>query len=177
MNLLHSSIGPPTPTSTASSGGMPRYAPPRRIIGAALGPERPTNAIGPAIPPGARGPDGEGVADSSESDGDSSLVSRSSTAPTGLDLAGHADGTPCTQLPDPEPEGALRDVSGDDGDERRAAPSKPEQDSPVELQQQVKQLKAELSKQEAAARSAMQKSLRVQEQAQDRAEKEAAKLY
>lgn len=120
---------------------------------------------------------GQQPGSSSESDGDSSLVSRSSTAPTGLDLAGRADGTPCTQLPDPEPEGALRDVGGDDGDERRAAPSEPEQDSPAELQQQVKRLKAALSRQEAAARSAMQKSLRVQEQAEEKAQEAAAKKW
>lgn len=72
---------------------------------------------------------------SSESDGDGSLVSRPATAPTGLDLAGYADGEPCTQLPDPEPEGALRDVSGNDRGEWRAAPSEPKHDSTAVLQE------------------------------------------
>ena len=82
---------------------------------------------------------------SREIDGDGSLVSRPATVPTGFDLAGHADGETCTQLPDPEPEGALRDVSGDDRGERRAAPSEPKKDTSAGLQEQVKQLQVKLA--------------------------------
>ena len=50
------------------------------------------------------------------SEGDGRLVSRPSTAPTGFDLAGHADGMSCTKLPDLGYEDDDDDDDDGDGD-------------------------------------------------------------